>query len=244
MTDVAAPAGRTAWARNLAAPIRGYLHAETGGAVILVLAALAAIVWANVDRASYEDVWSTHLAIVLGGHELGTDLRGWINEGLMTLFFRVVGLEAKRELDLGELRERQRLAIPVMAAIGGMAFAAGTFLLINAGGDGIDGWGAAVSTDTATEESRAGLLAVVWGAIVSAVFAVVVATRLFASDVVGYFRVGDRGGVTGFGGPAGATTDAAFPPRAPLAADGSACIRTRSNPSVAGRYVQISAALT
>jgi Na+/H+ antiporter NhaA len=149
MTDVAAPAGRTAWARNLAAPIRGYLHAETGGAVILVLAALAAIVWANVDRSSYEDVWSTHLAIVLGGHELGTDLRGWINEGLMTLFFLVVGLEAKRELDLGELRERQRLAIPVMAAIGGMTFAAATFLIINAGGDGMDGWGAAVSTDTA-----------------------------------------------------------------------------------------------
>src|SRR4051794_29532783 len=149
MSDVSAPAGRTAWARNLAAPIRGYLHAETGGAVILVAAALAAIIWANVDQSSYESVWSTHMAITLGDHELGTDLRGWINQGLMTLFFLVVGLEAKRELDLGELRERQRLAIPVMSAIGGMAFAAGLYLIINAGGDGINGWGAAVSTDTA-----------------------------------------------------------------------------------------------
>ena len=149
MSDVSAPAARTAWARNLAAPIRGYLHAETGGAVILVAAALVALVWANVDRSSYDSVWETQLAIVFGGHELGTDLRGWVNEGLMTLFFLVVGLEAKRELDLGELRERQRLAIPVMAALGGMVFGAGAYLLINLGGDGIDGWGAAVSTDTA-----------------------------------------------------------------------------------------------
>src|SRR5689334_16939908 len=101
MTDVSAPAGRTAWARNLAAPIRGYLHAETGGAVILVAAAVAAIVWANIGD-SYESVWTTHFAISLGDHELGTDLRGWINQGLMALFFLVVGLEAKRELDLGE----------------------------------------------------------------------------------------------------------------------------------------------
>jgi Na+/H+ antiporter NhaA len=148
MTDVSAPAGRTAWARNLAAPIRGYLHAETGGAVILVAAAVAAIIWANIGD-SYESVWTTHFAIRLGDHELGTDLRGWINQGLMALFFLVVGLEAKRELDLGELRERQRLAIPVMAAIGGMAFAAAIYIAINIGGEGIDGWGAAISTDTA-----------------------------------------------------------------------------------------------
>jgi Na+/H+ antiporter NhaA len=94
-------------------------------------------------------VWETRLALVLGGHELATDLRGWINEGLMTLFFLVVGLEAKRELDLGELRERTRLAIPVVASLGGMVTAAGLYLAINAGGDGAVGWGAAVSTDTA-----------------------------------------------------------------------------------------------
>ena len=86
---------------------------------------------------------------MLGDHALATDLRGWINEGLMTLFFLVVGLEAKRELDLGELRERKRLAIPVVASLGGMATAAAIYLAINAGGDGAVGWGAAVSTDTA-----------------------------------------------------------------------------------------------
>jgi Na+/H+ antiporter NhaA len=148
-TTTAETAGRTAWGRNLAAPIRGFLYAETGGAVVLAAAAVAALLWANVSPDSYTSVWGTRLAIVLGGHELATDLRGWVNEGLMTLFFLVVGLEAKRELDLGELRERQRLAIPVVAALGGMATAAGLYLVINAGGPGAHGWGAAVSTDTA-----------------------------------------------------------------------------------------------
>jgi Na+/H+ antiporter NhaA len=142
-------AGRTAWARNLGAPIRSFLHAETGGAVVLVAAALAALAWANVSPGSYASVWETRLAVVLGDHVLATDLRGWINEGLMTLFFLVVGLEAKRELDLGELRERTRLAIPVMASFGGMVTAAAIYLAINAGGPGAGGWGAAVSSDTA-----------------------------------------------------------------------------------------------
>jgi Na+/H+ antiporter NhaA len=141
--------GRTAWARNLAAPIRSYLHDETGGAVALVAAVVAALLWANISPGSYEDAWTTRLAISIGDHTLAADLRGWVNEGLMTLFFLVVGLEAKRELDLGELRERTRLAIPVVASLGGMVCAAAVYLAINAGGDGAVGWGAAVSTDTA-----------------------------------------------------------------------------------------------
>ncbi len=141
--------GRTAWARNLAAPIRSYLHAETGGAVVLVAAAVAALAWANIAPHSYTTLWTTKLTLAFGSHELSTDLRGWVNEGLMTLFFLVVGLEAKRELDLGELRERSRLAIPVVASLGGMVAAAGIYLAINIGGDGVNGWGAAVSTDTA-----------------------------------------------------------------------------------------------
>ena len=145
----AASAGRTAWARNLAAPIRSYLHDETGGAVVLASAAVAALLWANVSPSTYASVWHTHFAIVIGDHELASDLRGWINEGLMTLFFLVVGLEAKRELDLGELRERTRLAIPVVASLGGMIDRGGIYLAINAGGDGAVGWGVAVSTDTA-----------------------------------------------------------------------------------------------
>jgi Na+/H+ antiporter NhaA len=85
----------------------------------------------------------------IGSGGISLDLRHWVNEGLMTLFFLVVGLEAKRELDLGELRERRRLTIPVVAAIGGMSVPVAIFLAFNAGGPGAHGWGAAMSTDTA-----------------------------------------------------------------------------------------------
>ena len=112
---------RTAWARNLAAPVRDFVSNETGGALALLAATIAALVWANSPWSdSYESLWTTHLSIRLGGSAISLDLRHWVNQGLMTFFFLVVGLEAKRELDLGELRERQRLTIPVFGALGGM----------------------------------------------------------------------------------------------------------------------------
>ena len=139
--------GTTAWARNLAAPLRDFLATETGGAMALLVAAVAAMLWANSPWSdSYESVWSTELAIRLGDHVLALDLRGWVNEGLMTLFFLVVGLEARRELDIGQLRERTRVVVPLVAALSGMVVAALLFVAINGGGNG---WGAAISTDTA-----------------------------------------------------------------------------------------------
>ena len=141
--------GRTAWARNLAAPVSDFLSTETGGAIVLLGAAVVALVWANSWSHSYESLWSTKLTIRIAGGVLSADLRHWVNEGLMTLFFLVVGLEAKRELDLGELRERRRLAIPVFAALGGIAVPILIYVLFNAGGRGAHGWGAAMSTDTA-----------------------------------------------------------------------------------------------
>ncbi len=150
MEAAVAPAGRTAWARNVGAPVRDFLRTESGGAVMLVGAAVLALAWANSPwRDTYESVWRTRLAITLGHHAVAADLRQWVNEGLMTLFFLVVGLEAKREVDLGELRERSRIAIPVVAALGGMVGAVGIYLAINQGGPGAPGWGAAISTDTA-----------------------------------------------------------------------------------------------
>ncbi|MDX6606310.1 MAG: hypothetical protein QOD14_850, partial [Solirubrobacterales bacterium] len=152
--------GRTAWARNLAAPVRDFLSAETGGAVVLLAAAAAALLWANSPWPdSYESFWTTKLSISLGSGGISLDLRHWVNEGLMTFFFLVVGLEAKRELDTGELRERQRLAIPVAAALGGMAVPVAIFLAFNAGGAGAHGWGAAMSTDTALALGVVGLVA-------------------------------------------------------------------------------------
>jgi Na+/H+ antiporter NhaA len=142
--------GRTAWARNLAAPVRDFLSTETGSAAVLLAAAVIALLWANSPWShTYDSVWTTRLSIRLGGGEIATDLRHWVNEGLMTLFFLVVGLEAKRELDMGELRQRQRLAIPAMAAFGGMLVPVAIYLAFNAGGPGAHGWGTAMSTDTA-----------------------------------------------------------------------------------------------
>ena len=142
--------GRTAWARNLAAPVRSFLGTETGSAIVLFGAIVAALIWANSPWPdSYESVWTTELSFQLGHWTLAADLRHWVNDGLMTLFFLVVGLEAKRELDVGELRERSRLAVPVIAAIGGMAGAIAIYLAFNAGGSGAGGWGAVMSTETA-----------------------------------------------------------------------------------------------
>jgi Na+/H+ antiporter NhaA len=152
--------GKTAWARNLAAPVRGFLSTETGGAIVLLAAAAAALLWANSPWSdSYESFWTTKLSITFGSDGISLDLRHWVNEGLMTFFFLVVGLEARRELDTGELRERQRLALPVAAALGGMAVPIAIFLAFNAGGPGAEGWGAAMSTDTALALGVLALLA-------------------------------------------------------------------------------------
>ncbi len=150
--------GRTAWARNLAAPVRSFLSTETGGAAVVVVAVAVALVWANVIPHGYVSVWDTRLTITLGGHGVSATLRTWIDQGLMTLFFLVVGLEAKRQLDLGELRDRQRLAVPAVAAIFGVAVPALIYTAINAGGPGAHGWGAAISTDTAFALSAVGLI--------------------------------------------------------------------------------------
>src|SRR6266487_4607099 len=106
--------GRTAWARSLETPLREFLRTETGGAAVLLAAAVAALVWVNVDKSAYDSLWSTTLSIDLGGRGVALDLRGWVNSGLMTFFFFVVGLEARREFDLGELRQRRRFALPLL----------------------------------------------------------------------------------------------------------------------------------
>jgi Na+/H+ antiporter NhaA len=124
----------------------------------LLAAATAALVWVNVDASSYDSLWRTTLSIDLGDAGVELDLRHWVNSGLMTFFFFVVGLEARREFDLGELRERRRFALPLLAGIGGMAVAVAIYLAFNAGRSSVHGWGIAMSTDTAL---ALGLLALV-----------------------------------------------------------------------------------
>src|SRR6478609_8349146 len=141
--------GRTAWARSVETPLREFLRTETGSAAVLLAAAVAALVWVNVDASSYDSLWSTMLSIRVGDGGVSLDLRDWVNSGLMTFFFFVVGLEARREFDLGELRERRRFALPLLAGVAGMAAAVGIYVVFNLGHSSVHGWGVTMSTDTA-----------------------------------------------------------------------------------------------
>src|SRR5262249_32105584 len=130
-------------------PFRRFLRTETGSAAILLGATLAALAWVNVDPAGYAGVWATELSIRLGEVDVGQSLRGWINTGLMTFFFFIVGLEARREFDMGELRERRRVTMPLLAGAAGMLVPIAIYLAFNAGRPSAHGWGIAMSTDTA-----------------------------------------------------------------------------------------------
>ncbi|MFI6827484.1 Na+/H+ antiporter NhaA [Kribbella sp. NPDC050241] len=159
MTDFSALlSGQTSWRREFAAPMRAFLRTEAGSSGVLAAAIVVALLWANVAPELYDDFWRTELSVGLGNNVLSLDLREWINSGLMTLFFLVVGLEARREFDLGDLRERSRFVLPLLAGVAGMIVPVLIYLAFNLGGDGAHGWGVAMSTDTAL---ALGLLALV-----------------------------------------------------------------------------------
>src|SRR5436190_1579330 len=204
MTGASPPtplSGRTAWVRNLEPPLREFLRTETGSAAVLLGAVIAALAWVNVDSASYEHLWRTKMSIKVGGGEVAQDLRHWVNTGLMAFFFFVVGLEARREFDLGELRERRRLALPLLAGIGGMAAPVLIYLAVNAGHHSAHGWGVAMSTDTAfalgmlaivgprfPERLRAFMLTVV---VVDDILALIVIATVYTDEVtVSWLLVG------------------------------------------------------
>ncbi|HET6985662.1 MAG TPA: Na+/H+ antiporter NhaA [Kribbella sp.] len=130
-------------------PLRSFLRTEAASASVLVAAIALALVWANVASTGYDAFWTRELPVRIGPLSANLDLRTWVNSGLMTFFFLVVGLEARREFDLGELRERRRLVLPVAAGLAGMALPVLIYLAINHSGAGVHGWGAAMSTDTA-----------------------------------------------------------------------------------------------
>ena len=141
--------GRTAWARRMETPLRMFLATETGSASVLAGATVAALIWANISISSYDMVWATRLAVLVGRWGVTLDLREFVNSGLMVFFFLVVGLEARREFDLGELRVRSRLTLPLLVGLGGMIVPIGIYLIVNAGRPSQHGWGMAMSTDTA-----------------------------------------------------------------------------------------------
>jgi Na+/H+ antiporter NhaA len=147
--EAASFTGRTAWARGLALPVRDFLRTESGSALFLLAATILALAWANIGPHSYETLWAKELSIRIGGAGVAETLRGWINDGLMVFFFLVVGLEARREFDMGEFRERRRIAIPILASAGGMTVPILIYLAFNAGSSSAGGWGTVMSTDTA-----------------------------------------------------------------------------------------------
>lgn len=134
----------------IARPLRAFLETEASGGIVLLCAAAVALAWVNSPfAASYEALWSTQVRLVVGGFELAEDLRHWVNEALMAIFFFVVGLEIKRELVVGELNDKRKAALPVVAALGGMAIPALLYLAVNVGGEGMRGWGIPMATDIA-----------------------------------------------------------------------------------------------
>ena len=141
-------------------PLVDFLHTEAAGGIVLLAATVVAMAWANSPfKSSYTSLWHTHLTIGLGTHVVDLDLQEWVNDGLMAVFFFVVGLEIKRELVEGELREPRRAAMPAIAAVGGMLVPALIYAAVNGGGDGAAGWGIPMATDIAMAVGVLSLLA-------------------------------------------------------------------------------------
>ncbi len=144
-------------------PFQAFIRTEAFGGILLLAAAVAALAWVNSPwDGSYADLWDTHLSLDLGFYHLEESLGHFVNDGLMAVFFFVVGLEIKREIVHGELREPRRAALPIVAALGGMAVPALIYAAFNAGGPGADGWGIPMATDIAF---AVGVLALLGGRI-------------------------------------------------------------------------------
>ena len=148
-TTIGTGPGQSGWPQRNNTSLPRFLRTETGSAAVVAVAAIAALLWANVDTKSYEHLWETIISIQVGGVGPIHTLRYWVNSGLMTLFFFVVGLEVRREFDVGDLRDRRRAVIPIIAGLGGVAVPVGIFLCFNVGRSSAHGWGVTMPTDTA-----------------------------------------------------------------------------------------------
>jgi NhaA family Na+:H+ antiporter len=148
-------------------PIHAFLRAESAGGIVLIVSAVAALAWANSPwHESYHDFWHAKVAVGAGGSTHAMSLAHWVNDGLMVVFFLLVGLEIKRELLIGELASLRRAALPIAAAVGGMVVPALVYVALNAGGPGAAGWGIPMATDIAF---AVGVLALVGRAVPTSV---------------------------------------------------------------------------
>jgi NhaA family Na+:H+ antiporter len=192
-------------ARTVARPITRFLHVEAASGVLLLAAAVVALVWVNSPwSASYHDLWTTDVALTVGRHTLDADLRHWVNDGLMALFFFVLGLEIKQELVSGQLASVRAAAVPALGALGGMVVPAAIYLAVNHGGPGAGGWGIPIATDVAFSlgvlallgsRAPAGLKVLLLGlAIVDDIGAIVVIAVFYAAHLaLGWLALGAAG---------------------------------------------------
>jgi Na+:H+ antiporter, NhaA family len=136
-------------ARRFARPLQSFLRLEASSGLALLAATIVALIWANTASDSYTGLWDTTVSFSIGDWSIEESLLHVVNDGLMTLFFLVIGLEVKRELTVGELRTRRAAMLPLAAAAGGMVLPAAIYLAVTAGGAGTEGWGVPIATDVA-----------------------------------------------------------------------------------------------
>ena len=138
-------------AARVCRPALEFMHIESASGAVLLLAAVIAVIWANLGEVvpGYETFWHNHVEFSAGPIHLDESLKHLVNDGLMTIFFFIVGLEIKRELLLGELRDFRTAALPAIAAVGGMVVPALIYVGFNLGTDAVNGWAVPMATDIA-----------------------------------------------------------------------------------------------
>jgi NhaA family Na+:H+ antiporter len=137
-------------AKTVVRPFQKFMHLEASGGIVLIVATVSALVWANSQWShGYQELWHTHVGFAVGSWHLELTMHEVVNDLLMALFFFVVGLEIKRELVVGELRTLRAAGLPAIGAVGGMVVPALLFVLFNLGGPGASGWGIPMATDIA-----------------------------------------------------------------------------------------------
>lgn len=192
-SDICSPSGaaddeeQAADTTRVAPSLRHFIHTEAASAGLLVAVALVALAWANSPWSqSYEDLWHQVFRVGFAGGGLSMDLHHWVNDGLMVVFFFVIGLEVRREFGVGELTERRRLVVPLVAGVGGMVVPALLYLLLNPSGESAAGWGVVIGTDTAF---LLGTLALV-GPTVSTQLRIFLLTLTVIDDIVAVTVIG------------------------------------------------------
>ncbi len=137
-------------ARRFRLPVQQYIHTESIGGLVLLAATIVALIWANSPwNDLYDDILETYLTLDFGLFEIKLTVEKWVNDGLMAIFFFVVGLEIKREILFGQLSSMRRAALPLIGAFGGMLVPAAIYIAFNLGGEGERGWGIPMATDIA-----------------------------------------------------------------------------------------------